>query len=62
MFEGKGRGIVASRKFFKGEYVVEYAGELITMEEAQRRESLYAKDENIGCYMYYFKHKNQQHW
>lgn len=62
IFEGKGRGIVAARKFEKGEFVVEYAGDLISMEEAQIREAIYARDENIGCYMYYFKHKNNQHW
>ncbi|KAK3919056.1 Histone-lysine N-methyltransferase PR-Set7 [Frankliniella fusca] len=59
-FEGKGRGIVAVRSFVKGEFVVEYAGELIKMDEAKEREKLYAQDQNTGCYMYYFKHKNQQ--
>lgn len=62
MFEGKGRGVVAARKFLRGEFVVEYAGELITMEEAKKREAIYAQDENTGCYMYYFKHKNNQYW
>ncbi|KAK7604806.1 hypothetical protein V9T40_005992 [Parthenolecanium corni] len=61
MFEGKGRGIVSTRKFYKGEFVVEYAGKLINMEEAQKLENKYAKDENVGCYMYYFKHRNQQY-
>lgn len=59
-FEGKGRGIVAVRPFVKGEFVVEYAGELIKMDEAKEREKLYAQDQNTGCYMYYFKHKNLQ--
>lgn len=62
MFEGKGRGVVAARKFQKGEFVVEYAGELITMEEAKKREAMYSQDENTGCYMYYFKYKNNQYW
>lgn len=61
-FPHKGRGIMAARRFTKGEFVIEYIGDLITMTEANRREQLYAKDENTGCYMYYFKHKNQQHW
>lgn len=61
-FPHKGRGIMAARHFTKGEFVIEYIGDLITMTEANRREQLYAKDENTGCYMYYFKHKNQQHW
>lgn len=60
-FEGKGRGIVARRHFGKGEFVVEYAGELIKVEEAKEREKLYAQDQNTGCYMYYFKYRNQQY-
>lgn len=61
-FEGKGRGIVARRHFAKGEFVVEYAGELIKIEDAREREKLYAQDQNTGCYMYYFKYRNQQFW
>lgn len=60
-FEGKGRGIVAVRHFSKGEFVVEYAGELIKMDDARDREKLYAQDQNTGCYMYYFKYRNQQY-
>lgn len=61
MFENKGRGIVATRPFAKGEFVVEYVGEFISIAEANRREKLYAQDQNTGCYMYYFKHKNKQY-
>ncbi|GLV38465.1 PR/SET domain containing protein 7 [Carabus blaptoides fortunei] len=60
-FSGKGRGIVASQTFGKGDFVVEYRGELIDMAEAKRREIKYAQDQNTGCYMYYFKHKNLQY-
>ncbi|KAK7792758.1 hypothetical protein R5R35_007075 [Gryllus longicercus] len=60
-FEGKGRGIVATRFFCKGEFVVEYAGELIDMTEAKVRERMYAQDQNTGCYMYYFRHRNTQY-
>uniref|UniRef100_A0A1B6CKF3 [histone H4]-lysine(20) N-methyltransferase n=1 Tax=Clastoptera arizonana TaxID=38151 RepID=A0A1B6CKF3_9HEMI len=61
IFEGKGRGIVATRNFNRGEFVVEYAGELINIEEAREREQFYAQDQNTGCYMYYFKHHNIQY-
>lgn len=60
-FEGKGRGIVTTRKFSRGEFVVEYIGDLIDMAEAKLREQEYAEDDNTGCYMYYFKHQNVQH-
>lgn len=61
-FEEKGRGIVAGRPFVRGEFVIEYIGELIEPAEADRREEDYAKDPDFGCYMYYFKYKNQQWW
>ncbi|XP_037944735.1 histone-lysine N-methyltransferase PR-Set7 isoform X2 [Teleopsis dalmanni] len=60
-FEGKGRGVIADRRFKRNEFVVEYIGDLIDMNEASEREKRYALDENAGCYMYYFKHKNQQY-
>ncbi|XP_030371630.1 histone-lysine N-methyltransferase PR-Set7 [Scaptodrosophila lebanonensis] len=60
-FEGKGRGVVADRHFKRNEFVIEYVGDLIPITEASERERRYALDENTGCYMYYFKHKNQQY-
>ncbi|KAH8359041.1 hypothetical protein KR093_004087 [Drosophila rubida] len=60
-FTGKGRGVVAERRFKRNEFVVEYVGDLIAISEATDRERRYALDENAGCYMYYFKHKNQQY-
>lgn len=61
-FPGKGRGVITTREFAKGEYVVEYIGELISQAEAKIREEEYAQDQNTGCYMYYFQHRNQQYW
>ncbi|KAK0167258.1 hypothetical protein PV327_004682 [Microctonus hyperodae] len=60
-FVGKGRGVVTTREFKKGEFVVEYAGDLIDQIEAKKREAEYAKDQNTGCYMYYFQHRNHQY-
>lgn len=62
LFKDKGRGICAGRPFARGEFVVEYIGDLIDQTEADRREEIYAKDSAFGCYMYYFKHKEQQWW
>lgn len=61
-FKDKGRGLVADRDFARGEFVVEYVGDLIDQTEAHRRELLYARDVKFGCYMYYFKYKEQQWW
>lgn len=61
-FPGKGRGVITTQEFAKGEFVVEYIGELINQGEAKEREELYAQDQNTGCYMYYFQHRGQQYW
>lgn len=58
----KGRGVIATRKFLKHEFVVEYSGELLDSTTAKKREIKYAKDIRIGCYMYYFTYQNQQYW
>lgn len=62
LFKEKGRGIIAGQPFKRGEFVVEYIGDLIDQAEADRRERIYAKDAKLGCYMYYFKHKEHQWW
>jgi histone-lysine N-methyltransferase SETD8 len=59
--EDKGRGVFATKHFFKNDFVVEYAGELISLAEAKKRELEYAADEKIGCYMYYFEFKGKSY-
>ncbi|KAH9525536.1 N-lysine methyltransferase kmt5a [Bulinus truncatus] len=59
--EDKGRGVVATKKFCKGDFVVEYAGELIDMETARVREETYADNPKVGCYMYYFQCASKQY-
>jgi len=49
------RGVYTTKRFFRNDYIVEYAGELLTLAEAKQRENLYGRNHNIGCYMYYFK-------
>ncbi|XP_045771121.1 histone-lysine N-methyltransferase PR-Set7 [Maniola jurtina] len=60
-FDGKGRGVIATRAFGRGQFVVEYAGELVGVAEAREREYMYAQDPNAGCYMYYFRLQDQQY-
>jgi len=59
--ENKGRGIKAVKSFCKGDFVVEYSGELIDIGTAKDLESKYSLDASKGCYMYYFKHKGKQY-
>lgn len=62
VFPEKGRGVVACRDFERGEFVVEYAGDLIDVGVAKDREAKYSMDLSTGCYMYYFRHNNKQYW
>jgi len=61
MIENKGRGIKSKRAFVKGEFIVEYAGELISDEESKSREAKYLQDTSKGSYMYWFKHKGTEY-
>ncbi|MEE6504134.1 hypothetical protein FKM82_005071 [Ascaphus truei] len=56
---GKGRGVIATKHFPRGAFVVEYHGDLIEITDAKRREALYAQDISTGCYMYYFQYLNK---
>jgi len=53
---------VATRKFVKYEFVVEYMGELISLRETRERKLKYEADEAIGCYVYYFKFNDKPYW
>ncbi|XP_040899142.1 lysine methyltransferase 5Ab [Toxotes jaculatrix] len=57
--EGKGRGVFAIKDFRKGDFVVEYHGDLVELAEAKMREVQYAQDPQTGCYMYYFQYQSK---
>ncbi|XP_063900128.1 N-lysine methyltransferase KMT5A-B-like isoform X2 [Zophobas morio] len=57
----KGKGVRTLREFSKGDFICEYSGELIGKKEADLREVKYGKDPECGCYMYYFKFKENVH-
>ncbi|EDQ90832.1 uncharacterized protein MONBRDRAFT_15842 [Monosiga brevicollis MX1] len=63
--DAKGKGVLAGRAFRRGEYVCEYAGELIELEEAHRREERYRTEatakglDEMMCYMYFLRHKSR---
>jgi len=60
--KGKGSGVIATQPFLKGEFVCEYSGDLISRQEAEKREQQYSKDPSIGSYMFYFTHKSKHLW
>ncbi|KAK0150957.1 N-lysine methyltransferase KMT5A [Merluccius polli] len=57
--DDKGRGVFATRSFTKGEFVVEYNGDLLDIACAKKREAEYALDPSTGCYMYYFQYQSK---
>lgn len=61
VLEEKGRGIFATRDFERGDFICEYAGEMISYKQAKKREEMYAQDSKIGCYMYFFEYKSKQY-
>lgn len=56
VIDGKGRGVMATKPFQRGDFVVEYHGDLIEFADAKNREAEYARDPSTGCYMYYFQY------
>lgn len=59
--ELKGRGVIATKAFSRGDFVVEYAGDLVDLTTAKSREKEYSKNPKFGCYMYYFNFKNKNY-
>lgn len=59
--EGKGNGVVATKRFRKGELLCEYRGECLSLKDAKKREKEHL-DANMGCFMYYFNFKNTKLW
>jgi len=61
VLEEKGRGVFSSKKFNKGDFVCEYAGELIDVQEARMREAEYEETPEVGSYMYFFEFKSKKY-
>ena len=56
-----GYEVIATVDFSKGDFIVEYAGDLITRKEALSREAKYDQDPHrYGSYVLYFKAKERR--
>ena len=54
--EEKGRGVYAARKFYKGQFVVEYDGERITKADYEKKKQTYDKNpKKYGSYVMEFR-------
>jgi len=58
--EEKGRGVYAAEPIAKGSFVVEYAGDLVSMDEGVKREEDYSEDARIGSYIFFFNFKGKR--
>ena len=54
-----GKGVITTARRQRGEFICEYSGELVTYNVEKQREALY---ETVGCFTYYFTHKNIKYW
>ena len=52
--DGKGFGVRANRSFEPGQIIVEYAGEIITQDECERRMKTVYKKNDVCFYLFYF--------
>ena len=55
-----GKGIFTARSFRKGEFLLEYRGDLLNYSEAKEKEKEYVEED--GSFMFYFKHKEKTKW
>ena len=61
----KGLGVIATKDFKKGDFVCEYAGELISGQDGIKREKKLLRNpqhDNSKCYMYFFMWKDKKFW
>lgn len=61
MIPDKGRGIFTTKSFSRGDFVVEYAGDLVEIQEARMREWAYGKQTG-SSFMFYFNYKLREMW
>lgn len=56
-----GYGVYATRDFKKSSLLLEYKGEIISSDEADKRQKKYEK-KKMGCFLYYFKEGKDCLW
>lgn len=58
----KGRSVKTRSHIQKGQFVVEYKGDLIDSVEAEKRERALLEDGILDSYMFYFQHSRRTWW
>ena len=54
-----GRGVRATQTFFWEDFLLEFAGELLTGQNAEAREAEYSNDNTAGNFMFFLTHKGK---
>ena len=54
-----GRGVFSKKELFKGQFICEYSGELLTGSEAATKEETRLNEDN---FMFYFSFGGCQYW
>ena len=66
MMPFSGYGVIAKKSFGKGDFILEYAGDLITREESTERKMKYARrsahNKYSRCYLFHFMHRELSWW
>ncbi len=60
-YEFAGYGTFALKSKAKGDYLLEYRGDIISAEEARTREEKY-RQESLGCFIFDLKHAGKSVW
>ena len=55
-----GRGVFTTKKFSKGDFLLEYKGELVSEDEGYQREDLYETE--LGSFLFFFKNGSKCLW
>jgi SET domain-containing protein len=55
-----GKGLFADKEYSPGEFIVEYAGDLINRKEGLKREKYYPQEK--GSYIYFFLFNSKKYW
>lgn len=61
LFGSLGYGVKAEKEFTKGDFILQYKGDVIDDKEAAVREELYSQH-GMGCFMYYFNQAGKEVW
>jgi SET domain-containing protein len=55
-------GVFATRQFQKGDFLVQYCGEVITKDEGEKRDTRRSRNNAKHYYSFYYKFEDKVYW